>query len=67
MKNKGEVILYQAADGKSQLKVYLENETYDYCRNYSELFDKDSDTIGLHIKNIFEDEELQEKSTTEVF
>jgi hypothetical protein len=29
------------------------------------LFEKDSDTIGLHIKNIFSTNELDEKSTTE--
>ncbi|MFZ1289315.1 MAG: RhuM family protein [Melioribacteraceae bacterium] len=31
------------------------------------LFQKDSDTIGLHIKNIFRENELDEKSTTEYF
>ncbi|MBK6347240.1 MAG: hypothetical protein IPF68_15160 [Bacteroidales bacterium] len=30
----------------------------------SELFDKDSDTIGLHIKKIFQSKELEEFSTT---
>ena len=29
------------------------------------LFDKDTDTIGLHIKKIFETGELNENSTTE--
>ena len=33
----------------------------------AELFDKDSDTIGLHFKNIFNDGELDENSTTEYF
>jgi hypothetical protein len=33
----------------------------------SQLFDKDSDTIGLHIKNIFTEGELEEDSTTEFF
>ncbi len=31
----------------------------------AELFDKDSDTIGLHLKNIYEDKELEESSTAE--
>ena len=31
----------------------------------AELFDKDSDTIGLHLKNIYESGELEEGSTTE--
>ena len=33
----------------------------------AELFDKDSDTIGLHLKNIYSEEELEEKATTEDF
>jgi len=28
------------------------------------LFDKDTDTINLHLKNIYKDEELDETSTT---
>jgi prophage maintenance system killer protein len=31
----------------------------------AELFEKDSDTIGLHLKNIYKSGELDEKSTTE--
>jgi hypothetical protein len=31
----------------------------------AELFDKDSDTIGLHLRNIFKEGELDENSTTE--
>ncbi len=33
----------------------------------SSLFQKDSDTIGVHLKNIFVEEELNENSTTEYF
>jgi len=33
----------------------------------SELFQKDSDTIGLHLKNVFKERELHEKSTAEYF
>lgn len=31
----------------------------------AELFDKDSDTIGLHLKNIYQTGELDEAATTE--
>jgi len=31
----------------------------------STLFGKDTDTIGLHVRNIFKEKELYEKSTTE--
>ena len=30
-------------------------------------FEKDSDTIGLHLKNIFLEQELDENSTSELF
>jgi hypothetical protein len=33
----------------------------------AELFDKDSDTIGLHLKNIYKSGELEEISTTEKY
>jgi hypothetical protein len=33
----------------------------------AQLFDKDSDTIGLHIRNIYQSKELDENSTTEFF
>ncbi len=36
-------------------------------RQMAELFDKDSDTIGLHLKNIFAEEELEDGATTEFF
>lgn len=36
-------------------------------KQMAELFDKDTDTIGLHLRNIFDESELQESSTTELF
>jgi len=33
----------------------------------SELFQKDTDTIGLHLGNVYKEGELHEKSTTEYF
>ncbi len=68
MESKGEILIYQAEDGHSQLDVRLENDSIWLSQKLmSELFDKDSDTIGLHIKNIFKEEELKESTTTEFF
>lgn len=36
-------------------------------KQMAELFEKDSDTIGLHLKNIYKESELDENSTTEFF
>ncbi|SMC55168.1 RhuM family protein [Pedobacter africanus] len=63
-----QIIIYQAGDGTTTIDVTLENETVWLTQKLmSELFEKDSDTIGLHIKNILVEGELEEKSTTEVF
>ena len=64
--NRGEMIIYQAPDGGMELDVRLEKETlWLNQKQMSELFDKDSDTIGLHLRNIFKDGELEEQATTE--
>jgi prophage maintenance system killer protein len=63
---KGEVILYQSPDGKAALDVRLDQETvWLNQRQMAELFDKDADTIGLHIRNIYKEGELTRKGTTE--
>lgn len=46
--------------------VKFENETIWLTqRQMAELFGKDSDTISLHLKNIFNEGELDKKATTE--
>lgn len=46
----------------------MENETIWLTQKLmSELLGKDSDNIGLHIKNIINEGELEEKSITELF
>lgn len=63
-----QIIIYQTKDGETAIDIKLENETVWLTQKLmSELFNKDSDTIGLHIKNILNDGELDEKSTTELF
>jgi prophage maintenance system killer protein len=63
-----QIIIYQTPDGQTSVDVTLENETLWLSqRLMAELFDKDADTIGLHIKNIYAEGELEEKSTTEKY
>jgi hypothetical protein len=51
---RGEVVLYQAADGTVSLDVRLERESLWLSqRQMAQLFDKDTDTIGLHLRNIY--------------
>ncbi|QIK53725.1 cytochrome C biogenesis protein CycH [Dysgonomonas sp. HDW5B] len=54
---KGEIIIYQTSDGKTQLDVKLDNETVWINRQQmSELFDRDIKTIGKHISNALKEE-----------
>lgn len=65
MKNKGEIIVYK---DKPNVEVRLDNDTiWLNQKQMAELFDKDSDTIGLHLKNIFKTKELEKKATTEKY
>lgn len=62
----GEIVLYRTADGGPALDVRLERDTvWLNQRQMAELFDKDSDTVGLHIRNVFKEGELETGSTTE--
>lgn len=64
----GEVIVYEAPDGEVQVDVRLERETVWLTqRQMAELFDSSTDNVGLHLKNIFSDNELEETATTEDF
>ncbi len=65
-KNRGEIVLYHSPDGEIELKVRLEQESLRLTqREMSLLFDKDTDTIGLHLRNMYQEGELDEEVTTE--
>jgi hypothetical protein len=58
--------IYQSKDGRSEIQVRIENESICLSqKQMAELFEKDSDTIGLHLKNFYSEGELEEKATTE--
>lgn len=66
--SKGEVILYKAPDGKIQLDVKLEDETVWLTPvQMAELFDKARPTILEHIKNVYDEGELDRDSTCRKF
>jgi hypothetical protein len=63
-----EIIFYQTNDGTSKIEVRLEKETVWLSQaQISELFQKSKATISEHIKNIFEECELDERSTVRNF
>lgn len=63
MENTGEIIIYQTEDGSTKLDVKVENETVWLSIDMmAELFQRDKSTISRHIKNIFEEGELDYNS-----
>jgi prophage maintenance system killer protein len=65
---KGEIVIYDNREGDTAIEVKLEGESLWLSQKLmADLFEKDTDTVGLHIKNIYEEEELHETATTEVF
>lgn len=60
--------IFQADDGKTEIQVVVQSETVWLSqRQLADLFDKDSDTIGLHLRNIYKSGELTEEATTEKY
>ena len=61
-----DLILYTTEDGRSQIKLRAKDETVWLSpREMAQLFDVSTDNVGLHLKNIFADGELEAKSVTE--
>jgi prophage maintenance system killer protein len=61
-----QILIYITDDGREQIDVRLRHETIWLSQaQMAALFDKDSDTIGLHLKNIYQSGELDEQVTTE--
>jgi len=63
-----EIKIYKTENGKTSIEVKLEKETVWLSqKQMSELFEKDTDTIGLHLKNIYKSEELDKFLTTDKY
>lgn len=64
--NESSIQIYRLDNGATEIDVKLDQDTIWLSqKQIAELFDKDSDTIGLHLKNIYSTGELEEFSTTE--
>lgn len=61
-----EFLLYRTEDGQSKIQLRAEGGTVWLSqRQMSELFNVSQDNIGLHLKNIYEDQELTREATSE--
>ena len=66
--NPGDFLIYQSESGQTRLEVRLSGETLWLTQvQMAELFQTSADNISLHLKNIFEDKELDEAATAEDF
>ena len=66
--DKGQIILYQTQDGESKIEVTLANETvWLSADQMADLFQRNKSTISRHIKNVFEEGELQQNSVVAFF
>jgi len=66
MKKETQILIYKREDGNSEFQVRLiDNAIWLSQMQMAELFGKDSDTISLHLKNIYNSGELEQDSTTE--
>lgn len=65
IQNQSDIVIYEAKDGQLAIDVKLDNETVWLSqKQMAQLFNKDSDTIGIHIKHVYEEGEVSENSTT---
>jgi hypothetical protein len=66
--NKSQIIIYQTENGETKLDVRFQDETVWLTQKLmSELFQTTPQNITIHLKNIFEEGELEEKATCKDF
>ena len=61
-----QVEIFQGSDGQALVEVrFYQDTVWLNQKLMAVLFENDSDTISLHLKNIYKELELSEDSTTE--
>lgn len=62
---KGEILIYQTEKGETKIDVSMEDGTMWLSRvNIAQLYGTSPQNITMHIKNIYEEGELEESSTS---
>lgn len=65
--NLGDIVIYETEDGLVNIDVRLQDDNIWLNMNQmAQLFDRDRSVIYRHIKNIFEENELVEKSNVQI-
>ena len=66
--NKSQIIIYQTENGETKLDVRFQDETVWLIQKLmAELFQTTPQNITIHLKNIFEEGELDEEATCKDF
>ena len=66
--DKGQILLYQTPDRESRIEVSLQDDTvWLNLDQMAELFKRNKSTISRHIKNVFEEGEVQPDATVAYF
>ncbi len=59
MESKGEIVIYEGADGQASIDVKLENDSvWLNLLQISSVFGKDKSVISRHLRNIYADGEF---------
>jgi hypothetical protein len=67
-KNAGKIIIFEKENAEIEFKIDIANETFWATqRSISELFDTTPQNITIHLKTIFEANELDKASTCKKF
>lgn len=68
MENNSEIIIYNTEDGLTKVEVsFIDDNVWLTQDQMAVLFQKSKSTINEHIKNIYEDGELQQAFTMKKF
>lgn len=68
MKEESEILIYQSPKGHTTIEVRLEDETVWLSQGQiAELFQTTKQNVSLHIKNIYEEGELEEAATVKEY
>ena len=68
MQPHGQILVYAAEDGRLKIDVRLENESVWLTQAHlAELFQTTVPNISMHLRNIFEEGELQQAATVKKF
>lgn len=66
--NQSKIVIYKTQDGQTKIDVRFENETVWLTQNaIAELFQTTKQNVGQHVRNIFEEGEIEKNPTVKNF